>query len=285
MLKNITQSLVSTYIFINHYIVMKIVFENQICVLITLKEITQQKVMQEIQLVDIVKNMIFKSFTHELKSPLNCKFNFNKYPSIVLMLSYESIHQYMAKSRKNEKAYHSMQKMISTAESCTYVLKNIINDFMDYSVLCSSIKELSLVKKEFSIRSLISRIEHIMIYQLKNPNVVFRVSVDPELPEKMYSDPEKLEQIILNLLLNSQKFTTSGYIKFKVQKYKPKKLDEQKGNVSLQDHFYIRFLVLDTGIGIEKDRISNIFNLFQRNESTSIQEQIKSNNKCMIFQV
>lgn len=92
--------------------------------------------------------------------------------------------------------------------------------------------------------------------------MVFRVSVDPELPEKMYSDPEKLEQIILNLLLNSQKFTTSGYIKFKVQKYKPKKLDEQKGNVSLQDHFYIRFLVLDTGIGIEKDRISNIFNLF-----------------------
>ena len=66
-----------------------------------------------------------------------------------------------------------MQKMIATAESCTCVLKNIINDFMDYSVLCSNNMELSLVKKEFSIRSFISRIEHIMIYQLKNQNVAF----------------------------------------------------------------------------------------------------------------
>lgn len=50
---------------------------------------------------------------------------------------------------------------------------------------------------------------------------MFRVSIDPELPEFMFSDNEKLEQILLNLLLNSQKFTQIGWIKFKISKVIP----------------------------------------------------------------
>lgn len=38
---------------------------------------------------------------------------------------------------------------------------------------------------------------------MKNEKVAFRVSRDPSLPDVMHSDPEKLEQIILNLLLNA----------------------------------------------------------------------------------
>ena len=58
-------------------------------------------------------------------------------------------------------------------------------------------------RKEFSIASFIKRIETIMINQLKSQNVVFRVSKDRNLPDRLYSDPEKLEQIILNLLMNA----------------------------------------------------------------------------------
>ena len=58
-------------------------------------------------------------------------------------------------------------------------------------------------RKEFDVFSFITRIEKIMINQLKSQYVVFRVSRDRYLPEKMYSDPEKLEQIVLNLLLNA----------------------------------------------------------------------------------
>lgn len=48
------------------------------------------------------------------------------------------------------------------------------------------------------------------------------MSRDPDLPKRLYSDPEKLEQVLLNLLLNAQKFTIKGWIKFKVQKFTPK---------------------------------------------------------------
>lgn len=121
-----------------------------------------------------------------------------------------------------------------------------------------------------------------MINQLKSPKVVFRVSKDPDLPQTLYSDPEKLEQLLLNLLLNAQKFTPSGWIKFKIQKFIPKKnlhitkygshetVDSNK--LSKDEEFFIRFMVLDTGKGIEKERQQTIFNLFEQSQDSLMKE-------------
>ena len=57
----------------NVFKVSKIMYEGKICLLLTIGDITNQKIIQEKSLVDNVKNKIFKSFTHELKNPLNCK--------------------------------------------------------------------------------------------------------------------------------------------------------------------------------------------------------------------
>jgi signal transduction histidine kinase len=68
--------------------------------------------------------------------------------------------------------------------------------------------------------------------------VLFRVSIQQGLPQKLFSDPEKLEQILLNLLLNAQKFTPKGWIKFKVIKVYPKKanpLNESPSNKNMDN--------------------------------------------------
>lgn len=129
----------------------------------------------------------------------------------------------------------------------------------------------------------IQKIEKIMINQLKSQKVFFRVSIESELPSKMFSDPEKLEQILLNLLLNAQKFTQQGWIKFKVLKVYPKKSNPFQDSPShmkrenSQSHktlspnesydnkgdYFVRFMAIDTGIGIEKERLQTIFNLFE----------------------
>lgn len=70
-------------------------------------------------------------------------------------------------------------------------------------MLCSANGELILHRKEFDLDSFITRIEKIIVNQLKSQNVIFRVSRDPLLPSRLYTDPEKLEQILLNLLLNA----------------------------------------------------------------------------------
>ena len=86
----------------------------------------------------------------------------------------------------------------------------------------------------------------------------------------MYTDPEKLEQIILNLLLNAQKFTMKGYIKLKIMKYVPMlqevAVDSENMTISPKSlgstPYKIRFLIMDTGIGIEKEKVATLFNLF-----------------------
>eukprot|EP00347_Sterkiella_histriomuscorum_P014284 403361468 len=272
----------------------KIIYEGKICLLLTMRDVTNQKVIQEKKLVDEVKNRIFKSFTHELKNPLN-----------FLLFSFELINKHISDLRTSPTALKNLKSVVSTADSCANILRNIINDFIDYSMLCSVNGNLQLNKKDLDLSELITRIEKIMINQLKSQNVAFRVSRDPDLPKIIYSDPEKLEQILLNLLLNAQKFTQKGWIKFKIQKQKLKKHSSHSGEQSLditqnfnqnntnvfnglgvscnnllgnisqssiQDEYFIRFMVLDTGNGIEKERVQTIFNLFEQNQSGMVKE-------------
>ena len=50
----------------------KIIYEGRACLLLTVRDVTNNKVLSEKKTVDEVKNRIFKSFTHELKNPMNC---------------------------------------------------------------------------------------------------------------------------------------------------------------------------------------------------------------------
>lgn len=79
-----------------------------------------------------VRNKIFKSFTHELKSPLNCKLSIKLidwFVLLVLLFSFELLHKSIL-SNNNEESLKNIKRIIATAESCTNVLRNIINDFV-----------------------------------------------------------------------------------------------------------------------------------------------------------
>lgn len=83
----------------------------------------------------------------------------------------------------------------------------------------------------------------------------------------MICDRDRLMQVLLNLLMNSIKFTTKGFIRLKVHVM-------QHNNPPI-----IKFTVKDSGIGIEEERQPYIFNLFEKNESSNLNSIIKSKNK------
>lgn len=82
----------------------------------------------------------------------------------------------------------------------------------------------------------------------------------------MMGDKDRLQQILLNILLNSIKFTTQGYIIFSVNIY------ESNLNKGLK---FVSFAIKDSGIGIEEFRIKKIFNLFEKEDNQHIDDYVE----------
>lgn len=99
-----------------------------------------------------------------------------------------------------------------------------------------------------------------MIHQMDKEDMVFRVFVDERLPVEMCGDKERIEQILYNLILNALKFTQKGFVKLKVM------YSKHQGQPG------IRFEVIDTGIGIDKEKIAKIFNVFGKGRGNTTKD-------------
>ncbi|MER6691578.1 ATP-binding protein, partial [Streptomyces minutiscleroticus] len=95
--------------------------------------------------------------------------------------------------------------------------------------------------------------------------LAFEVAVGEDVPREMYSDEQRLQQILRNLLSNAIKFTASGRVELRVKR------------VDNSDHRYTRdgdgeviaFSVSDTGIGIAPEKLPVIFEAFQQADGTT----------------
>ncbi|MFN4152962.1 MAG: response regulator, partial [Candidatus Sericytochromatia bacterium] len=120
-------------------------------------------------------------------------------------------------------------------------------------------RKISLEKIDFSLKSAIFRVKEMFKAREKSKNIDLIVEYDEKIPDILEGDPKRLSQIINNLVSNSIKFTESGYVKITC------KLDRLFDNKA-----DIYFSIEDTGIGISKDRIDTIFEIFtQENTSTT----------------
>jgi len=124
-----------------------------------------------------------------------------------------------------------------------------------------------LQPSEFSIAEFVFNVGQIVKYQIDERNVQLKLQIRKEnLPSTWRADRERLQQILLNLLLNAVKFTQKGMIVLKVAF---KTTTEKKKS--------LKFTVKDTGVGIDPARIPFIFNLFESNQDSIQMSFIRSN--------
>lgn len=170
--------------------------------------------------------------SHELKTPLNIIFG-----SVQLLESWYKDSPFISNNEVFMK-YSNIMK-----QNC-YRLTRLINNIVDMNKI-----ELGFFSLRLRNNNIIKVIEDITLSvvefaRLKNISIVF----DTEIEEKIVScDSEKIERIMLNLLSNAIKFTESG----------------GNVNVSIYDgEEYILISVKDNGIGIPKDMLEKIFDIF-----------------------
>ena len=138
-------------------------------------------------------------------------------------------------------------------------LLNILNDILDISKIEEG--KFSIVPKSTDLRQLASGIMDMMRFKANEKKIGFELFIDPKIPECVLVDGMRLNQILMNLIGNALKFTAKGFVHLKI--------DNQYAN---QDQHQIRFSVVDSGIGISKENLANIFSEYgQASKETSYQ--------------
>ena len=132
---------------------------------------------------------------------------------------------------------------------------SLINDILDFSKIEASNIEIETI--EFNLDQVIHNMMSILAVKLDDKGLGFRLIKDPKVPTHFYGDPKRIEQIFINLLNNAIKFTTSGEVLFEVD------LKALEGDLA-----HIIFTVKDTGIGMSKETIKNLFKPFQQADSS-----------------
>jgi len=138
------------------------------------------------------------------------------------------------------------------------VMLTLINDVLDFSKVEAG--QLKIENIEFDLSDVIERSVDLVSMEAHKKGIEICIDISPSLPAIAKSDPGRLQQVLLNLVKNSVKFTAKGYI---LVTARPVMTGREQGNT-------IRFEVSDTGIGIQGDAQKKLFTqFFQADASTT----------------
>jgi PAS domain S-box-containing protein len=138
-----------------------------------------------------------------------------------------------------------IQEIIQRIHYSAQHLNTIINDILDLSSI--EARRLAITPVEFSIREELSRLSRGVGDQARIKGIAFGSRVADDVPEWVVTDPNRLRQILTNLLNNALKFTLDGRVDLTVRWIAPTSLS---------------FSVADTGIGIPEGKIQQMFQSF-----------------------
>ncbi len=148
------------------------------------------------------------------------------------------------------------REYLTMARSSAENLLRIINEILDFSKIEAG--QMTLESTDFSLREVLESSLDPLGLQVKEKDLELVLFIAPAVPDKILGDPERLRQVIINLVGNAIKFTEEGIITVTVEV-------ETGINPPL-----FHFSVADTGIGIPKERQQDIFESFtQADDSTT----------------
>lgn len=192
---------------------------------------------QEAEEARQVKTQFVANVTHELRTPVNGIVGNTK--ELLEMETDES-----------------KLKLLRLIERGCKDMHAIINNIMDFSKLDSG--KFVLEKGKFNIYEMIDYIKATHINKITEKGLDFSVNVAQGIPEYVIGDELRLQQIINNLISNAVKFTYTGKISLEVYK-----------TAAVGNKIELFFMVIDSGIGIDKDDQDKLFKSFSQVEAST----------------
>lgn len=204
---------------------------------------------QQLLISSKYKTEFLANMSHELRTPLN---------SLLILAQILSENGEGNLTTKQE-------EYIKTIYSSGNDLLHLINDILDLAKVESG--KLDVISKEVELHEvrdfIYNQFSHIAIQK----KVHFTIEMDSKLPKTILTDEQRLQQILKNLLSNAFKFTKSGSVSLQIRDV----FKNITGNIGEEHRFepMFAFSVVDTGIGIEKEKHETIFDAFKQADGTT----------------
>jgi signal transduction histidine kinase len=183
----------------------------------------------------IIKEQFMANMSHEIRTPLNAILGFNH--------------------RLNKtKLDAEQQEYAKAVQSSGENLLAIVNDILDFSKIEAGMVRIEEIR--FNLPGLLHSVVTMFLVQSKEKKVPLTLTISNKVPLLLMGDPTRLTQILINLIGNALKFTKEGSIRILVDAVN---IDEKNTSVT--------FKVIDTGIGISEEKVSEIFERFTQAKS------------------
>jgi len=195
-----------------------------------------QAAKEEAEAANRSKSEFLANMSHEIRTPMNAILGFT-----------ELLDDQIREAR--------LKSYIKTIQSAGNTLLLLINDILDISKIEAN--KLKLQKNPTDIYALCNEVGSVFSMSMRNKGLKLYIDIDQKIPRSILIDGIRLRQILFNLIGNAVKFTEKGSIKLRV---KALEIDEHKSKVDLM------ISVQDSGIGIKKDELEKIFDVFEQRE-------------------
>ncbi|MCZ8167210.1 hybrid sensor histidine kinase/response regulator [Silanimonas sp.] len=185
----------------------------------------------------MAKGEFLATMSHEIRTPLN-----GILPVIDMLLA--------------ARLTADQADLLRTAHGSAKQMLRIVDDILDYSKLEAN--KVDLETTGFNLRELAESVVRLMTKQAETKGLLLHLEIDPGVRLPVRGDPTRLRQVLSNLLSNAIKFTDRGRVTLRIQKNGEERL-----------HHPLRFEVVDTGIGIPKDKLSQLFVAFSQADAST----------------
>ena len=203
---------------------------------------------KEAQEASEAKSRFMANVSHELRTPMNGVIGFAQLLACTPL--------------DNEQKF-----LLDTLSKSGHALLRVINDILDFSRIEAG--RLKIADADFDLRALMEDFASTVALQAFEKKLQFGCSIAPEVPLALRGDPERIRQVMANLVGNAIKFTDRGEVAVTVGLGDANALrgGDAEGDaaaIERENEVVLEFGVRDTGIGIPADKLGTIFERFEQ---------------------